>query len=77
MKQFLIAFDQLINTVFGGYADETISARSWRTEQDGKLFGKFFRPLIDTILFFDKDHCYNSYVSEKRRKQFPDHYRNI
>jgi hypothetical protein len=75
MKQFFIAFDQLLNTMLGGYADETLSARAWRTEQDEKLFGKFFRPLIDTIFFFDPDHCFYSYISEKRRKQFPKHYR--
>lgn len=76
MKQFLIAFDQLLNTVLGGYADETLSARAWRVEQNGKFFGKIFRPLIDTLLFFDPQHCYNSYLSEKERKQFPNHYRN-
>jgi hypothetical protein len=75
VKQFLIAFDQLLNTLLGGYADETLSARAWRTEQDGKFFGKIFRPLIDTILFFDPQHCYTSYLSEKERKQLPKYYR--
>jgi hypothetical protein len=74
--QILIAFDQFLNTLLGGYADETLSARAWRTEQEGKFFGKFFRPLIDTILFFDSQHCYTSYLSEKERKQYPKHYRN-
>ena len=30
MKQFLIAADQLANTIAGGYADETLSSRCWR-----------------------------------------------
>lgn len=76
LKQNLIAFDQLLNAILCGKADETLSARAWRTEQDGKIFGKFFRPLIDTILFFDKDHCYNSYLSEINRKQLPEDYQN-
>jgi hypothetical protein len=75
IKQILIAFDQFLNTLLGGFADETLSARAWRTEQDGKIFGRFFRPLIDTILFFDPQHCYTSYLSEKERKQYPNHYR--
>jgi hypothetical protein len=75
MKQFLIAFDQLVNTILFGYADETLSARAWRTEQDNKFFGKFFRPLIDTVFFFDPNHCYMSYLSEIKRKQQPSHYR--
>lgn len=75
MKQFLIAFDQLVNTIFGGYADETLSARAYRTEQEGKLWGKVFRPIIDVIFFFDPNHCMESYLSEVKRKQFPNHYR--
>ncbi len=75
MKQFLIAFDQLINTILGGYADETLSARAWRAEAKGRFLGKVFRPLIDFILFFDKDHCYNSYLSEVQKRQFPRDYR--
>jgi hypothetical protein len=76
MKQFLIALDQLLNAALGGYADETLSARAWRVEQTGKIFGKIFRPLIDFVLFFDPQHCYKSYLSEKERRQFPNHYRN-
>ena len=69
--QVLIAIDQVVNTLLGGYADETLSARAWRTEQKGRIFGRFFRPLIDLILFFDPDHCFHSYESEKKRRQFP------
>lgn len=76
MKQIAIAFDQLLNALLAGHADETLSARAYRTESSGKLFGRFFRPLIDTIFFFDKDHCKQSYLSEFERKQLPSHYRN-
>ena len=55
MKQFLIAFDQLINTMIGGYADETLSARAWRADRDGKILGKIFRPTIDFLFFFEKE----------------------
>ena len=33
--QILVAFDQLINTCIGGYADETLSSRAWRHKLDG------------------------------------------
>ena len=33
MKQFLIAADQLANTLIGGYADETLSARAHRVAE--------------------------------------------
>ncbi len=75
MKQFLIAFDQLINTMIGGYADETLSARAWRADRDGKILGKIFRPIIDCLFFFDPQHCFTSYLAEYERKQFPKEYR--
>lgn len=82
MKQYilniLIAIDQLANAALNGDPDETLSARAWRTEQDGKIFGKIFRPVIDTIalLFLDFNHCYKSYQSEVKRKQLHTHYQN-
>ena len=65
LYQTLIALDQLVNTmVFGGWADETLSSRSYRE------FPRLSR-LIDIIFWFDKDHCYESYVSERLRLQSP------
>jgi hypothetical protein len=75
MIQVVIALDQLVNTLLGGYADETLSARAWRTEHDGKFFGKIFRPIIDIIFFWDENHCYESYISEVAKRQFPREYR--
>lgn len=68
MKQILIALDQLANTLIGGMADETISARAhrsgWlRTER-----------AIDWI-FREPGHCANAYTSELLRKHLPKGYR--
>ncbi len=76
IKQNLIAIDQIFNTILFGYADETLSARAWRAESKGRCFGKFFRPLIDGIFFFDKNHCYKSYLAEVQRKQLHKDYIN-
>lgn len=68
----LIAIDQLINTLIGGYPDETLSASAWIGEQQGKILPKIFRPIIDFIfLIFEKDHCYKAAMSEKYRTQAP------
>ena len=79
MKQYLlnnaIAFDQQVNTLLGGSPDETLSARAYRTEQQGKVFGRFFRPLIDALFWFDPDHCKSAYNSELRKLQLPGSYR--
>ena len=79
----LIAIDQLVNAVFFGYPDETLSARCWRSYADG---GQRKRSgiavyVIDRIFFWDKDedgdynHCHSSYWHEMHRKDLPEEYR--
>ena len=72
LKQILIALDQLVNALFGGWADETLSARCWRC-RDRQPF-KLLEPVIGR-LFFDPSHCLESYLSERRRFQLPPEYR--
>jgi len=77
IKQVVIAVDQLVNTVLCGWADETLSSRAWRAEQSGNPYGKVCRYLIDIIFFFDANHCYESYVSERDRTQIAPELRNF
>lgn len=78
MKQFLIAFDQLANTLFYikgdgfGFADETLSARAWRL----RYFSNAYK-VIDKMFFWEDNHCLLSYHSEMKRKQLPDEYREF
>jgi hypothetical protein len=72
----LIAIDQLFNALLLGAPDETLSSRAYRAEQSGKVFGKLFRPLIDLLFFFDKQHCYNAYISEVKKRQLPAAFSN-
>lgn len=83
MKQrilnLLIAVDQLLLVVFTlgkGHPDETISAALWRMEQEGKIAGRVFRPLVD-LLFrpIERDHCYAAWLSEVQRSQLPSAYK--
>lgn len=73
MKQILIAFDQLCNTLLGGMADETLSARAYRLEKERNR--PWPRRIIDAIFFFDPQHCQQSYGSEVLRKQLPKGYK--
>ena len=75
----LIAIDQLLwvlLTLGKGHPDETISAALWRMEQQGKIAGRVFRPLVD-LLFrpIEKDHCYKACLSEVQRSQLPSAYK--
>ena len=69
-EQIPIAFDQLVNTLFGGWADETISSVAWRKRHDGKGWA-LLRKLIDMLFFWQADHCKTAYASEWQRKQLP------
>jgi hypothetical protein len=68
-KQILIALDQLINTLCGGMADETISARAYRS-------GWTRREKLINWVFRDPDHCHQSFRSEMVRRQLPKAYRS-
>ena len=46
LKQVLIAFDQLVNALLGGWADESLSAHAWRQHLEGKRDWPY--QLIDT-----------------------------
>lgn len=74
----LIALDQLLfclATLGHSSPDETLSSAAWRWEQDGKLVGRVLRPLVDTLFWFDPDHCRMSYQSELRGLHLPPEYR--
>ncbi len=77
IQQFLIAFDQLINTLVYikgdgfGFADETLSARAYRLRE---LSSTPYR-IINGIFFWQTDHCKEAYESEVNNKQLPWEYR--
>lgn len=71
--KILIGIDQLFNTLLFGSPDETLSSRLWR-HRDSKVYGKF-RLLVDFLFFWQSNHCYEAYLSEIYRKQYPKAYR--
>jgi hypothetical protein len=70
--QWLLLIDQAGNVALGGKADETLSSRAYRAWRANRILGKIFRPLIDTLFFWEKNHCRGAYISEVERKQLPD-----
>ena len=63
--QVLIAIDHLINTFFGGMADETLSSRAHRLKIERKR--EWASKLIDVLFFWQKYHCKMAYQSELER----------
>lgn len=71
----LIALDQLLNAILFSSPDETLSSRAYRADRDGKVFGKLFRPCIDTLFFWQQRHCFHAYLAEVGRKQLSQNFR--
>lgn len=51
-----------------------MSAAAYRLEQEGRIAGKIFRPLIDALFWFDPLHCYVSYDNLKHLTYLPESY---
>jgi len=67
--QVLIAVDQLLNALLGGWADETLSAYAHRKSD-------WRREWINAIFFWQHDHCAASYWAERNRKKLPPEIRD-
>jgi len=72
-RRILIALDQLLNSIFNGWPDETLSSRAYRWHEAGKRLWPMH--LIDMIFFWEDAHCYESYMSEQQRAHLPPHMR--
>ena len=70
LKQVGIAFDQFLNALCGGWADETLSCRAWRQREKKKIW-KIMRHVIDVLFFWQKDHCKTAFESELQRRHLP------
>lgn len=81
----LIALDQLINVIFGGFPDETISSRCYRASEKSKL-ANCLQCFLDFIFRpWGKNHCQTAFESEVKRAHYSkefgdlpsklDHYR--
>lgn len=73
IKQVLIAIDQLANTLVGGFADETLSARAWRLRLIDPNW-RIMQLTIDMLFFWEIEHCKQSYFAEFDRKHLPPIY---
>lgn len=67
--QVSLAFDQLLNALFGGWADETLSARAYRLSIERNRYWP--KRIINAIFFWQDNHCKEAYESELERTHLP------
>ena len=73
LERISIALSILINVILGGYSNQTFSARNYAWKKEGKLNLVW---LIDTIFWFDPDHCLDSWAYWYIRKNLETSYDN-
>ncbi len=57
-----IALDQMLNTITGGYPNETLSSRAWRKgDIEGGTWWTLFRKFVDMLFIMEADHCESTY----------------
>ena len=75
--QLLLAIDQLVNVLFGGYADETMSSRAYRASRHTSHWRWRVCATVINFLFRDPEHCFKAYQSERIGKQLPPEFREM
>lgn len=74
-KNIAIAADQLANAMIAGSPDETVSSRVYRgavlAAQPTSIARMAYRA-INTLFFWQDDHCRAAYLREKQRTHLPD-----
>lgn len=64
-RRVAVAIDQLLNAVFAGDEDETISSRAEKARHKGRRWGCVLCKVLDWL---DKDHCKNSIELDEGEK---------
>lgn len=70
IKRAALWLDYGLNTLRGGLPTEPISAWVWRKQYTTAI------KIIDTLFFWDKDHCKTSYENVKAKINLPQEYRD-
>jgi hypothetical protein len=70
-----IALSQLLNSLLGGWPDESTSARSYRMRES--LFWGFMYRAINVLFFWQKDHCKWAYELETVARPVPPEQRSL
>ena len=61
----LVALDQLLNTIFGGDPDETMSSRAGKDRDRGRIVGCILCKFLD---IFERDHCTKSIERDRGKR---------
>lgn len=64
LLRVLIGLDLLVNSLLAGSPYETLSGRAWRMHLKGQPYWGWTARAIDTLFFWQPDHCRKAYENE-------------
>lgn len=70
--QVAMAINCLVNAILGGWHHEGMSSRAWRAWNNGRVFGRISRPIIDALFIWQSgrmDHCQRHHEAEVARAE--------
>ncbi len=67
----LIWIDQGVNWLLGGSPDHTLSGRVGYNALKGKQWAICWQEVINTIFFWDEDHCFESIEWVIMQREYP------
>ena len=70
IQQVWESVDQTINAIGLGNMDHTISGRVGRLAVQGDPVGRILERVINTILWFDKNHCRKAIEHDEKAKRY-------
>ena len=73
---FRVAVSRLVNALLFGYSGEMLSARAYRLRNKSFFWGVTME-VLDTVFFWQLEHCKGCYEFEKNGLDRPKDYRCI
>lgn len=77
IEAFFVGLDQALNGLINGYADETLSAAIYRKALSKKRRWVIAKKIVNSIFFWQEDHCKKAHQREIDKDHLPPHYRSI
>jgi hypothetical protein len=68
-----VAISRLLNATLCGYSGEMLSARAYRM-RNTSLFWGVMMEVLDSVFWWQLDHCRGCYEFEKARTDKPEEY---
>jgi hypothetical protein len=69
-----VAISRLLNATLCGYSGEMLSARAYRL-RNKSLFWGITKEILDTVFWWQLEHCKGCYHFEEENRDKPEEYR--